>query len=857
MSWKTTLVLLIVAAIVGGVMIYDRMYLQTTEEAKERAKDVFPGFKSEDATKIEIKRDGETVVLEKVEEDKWRLRKPLDVRADRGEVSSILSGLEFLEKEGEVKPEKGKAIDLKEYGLDKPRIEVAFWVKGKGKKEKEGRKLVLKIGSKTAVGDNVYAMGEEKDYVFVVSDSIVDKLKKSINELRDKVVIEIDKDKVEKIEIARADGSTIECSLEKDGWHMVRPIADLADKSEVESLIDKLSELRVDKDDFISEDDSDLAKYGLDKPRLTATVYQKGAAKTVIFGKKVEGKSGKIYAKRKAEHSILAVKESIIDDLTKEPKELRERRLVRFDSTDDVVKIELTEGKTVTVLEKKDDEWKMIKPKEEKADSSSVGDFLDALKDLKIQEWVEDKAKNLKKYGLDKPARVVKLTLKGKKGERQLLIGSKDAKGKRLYAKRGTGEVVVAIKPDFLEKVTGGRLLFMDRLILDFSKTKSKKLTVKRPDKTFVCEVDNEGNWHLLKPIKCDVDQNEVDDILYDLSYLKAKRYVAENPKDLTPYGLANPAITATVVYEEEIKEEKKEEEEEGKEEEKEEEKPKTKLVTKTLLVGKKAKDDTWYAMLKGGNLVFTISDSVHKNLLDELATKMICKFDKDDAKRITLTYPTKEVVYEKKDDKWRMVKPKEKRARTSDIDDILNTLNYFKADGIEVYSTTDPKKYGLDKPQLKIAVGLKEGEKIVLIGKKKDDDKYFVKGEPSNFIYIVSKDDVEKLMKEKPEAPKKEEKKPAAKKAAPAKKEAKPAPKPAKEEGKKKPTAPVKKPATKAAPQQKAPAKKPQAKSAPEQKAPAKKPKAKAPSKPAAEAKPAQGEAKKGAAKQPAKESK
>lgn len=824
MNFKTTIILAIL--VLAGVIYLATVErkLPTTEELQKQEKKVFPDFKSEQGDKLEIKREGETVALEKVDKDHWKMTKPLAVRADKGEANSILSEFEWMQKNATVKKEEGKKFDLADYGLDKPRLEAAFWTgslkekdkdakadKKKDEKAKEPKKYALLVGKKTPVGKDVYVKLPDADVVYAVGESIVEKLEKKVAKLRDKTVIEVEKDDVEKVELQPADKKAIECVREKDTWKLTQPIADRGNKDGIEKVIEKLKDLKTDEDGFITEDDSpaSLAKHGLDKPQFVATVYQKGAARTVLFGKGVEGKDDKIYAKTKAEPSILAVKKEVISDLTKEPNDLRDKKVVRF-STDDVKEVAIKKPDLELAMAKKDSDWNITKPAELKADSTEVSDFLKKVEELEVREWVVEKADDLKKYGLDKPAAELTLTLKDDKGAQTLLVGSKLKEGDKCYLKRGDQDVILtASTGEFYDKALAGPLAFRNRQVLEFSKSNVKKLTVEREGKTFACQPAKEGSdekWELTKPLAVAANTSAVDDILWDLSYLKAKKFAAEAPKNLDEFGLAKPKIKAVVEYEEEVKEEKKEEPKDDKDkkaddkkkdekkdakkdEKKEEKKPEKRMVSKTLAVGTKGDGDNPYAKLDDSNLVFVLDSSVVKHLEKELASLNILKFAKADAKTIALKYQDKEVKFEKKGEDWEMTAPEAKKGVKSDVDDILDTLYEFKADSIETYSTKALAQFGLDKPELKLSVGLDKGERIVLVGKKKGDKDYFLKGEPSQFIFVVSDSKVEKLMKEKtqpkeepkPEA-KPEEKKPEAKAEtkpaakAPAKAEAKPA---------------------------------------------------------------------------------
>ena len=114
MKFKTTLILLIVAAIgIGYVFLYERKQLPQ-EEWERLQKKVIPDFKSSLVKKIELKNESGKVVLEKRADNYWYIIDPQKIRADNSEINSILSEFEFMTKIGSFKQESGKKFDLKD-----------------------------------------------------------------------------------------------------------------------------------------------------------------------------------------------------------------------------------------------------------------------------------------------------------------------------------------------------------------------------------------------------------------------------------------------------------------------------------------------------------------------------------------------------------------------------------------------------------------------------------------------------------------------------------------------------------------------------------------------------------------------
>ncbi|MHC4184213.1 MAG: DUF4340 domain-containing protein, partial [Planctomycetota bacterium] len=122
MKFKTTIILLIIAAIgVAYIFLYERKQYRT-EEWVQRQQMALPDYKVDQINKIEIKKEKDSIVLEKVDEEHWRMSGPLQIRADKAEVTDILSQFEFLGKIGTVKEDEVENFNLKDYGLDKPQV---------------------------------------------------------------------------------------------------------------------------------------------------------------------------------------------------------------------------------------------------------------------------------------------------------------------------------------------------------------------------------------------------------------------------------------------------------------------------------------------------------------------------------------------------------------------------------------------------------------------------------------------------------------------------------------------------------------------------------------------------------------
>ncbi|OHC15831.1 MAG: hypothetical protein A3K25_11190, partial [Planctomycetes bacterium RIFOXYB12_FULL_42_10] len=656
MKLKTTIILLIVAAIgISYVFLYERKQLPH-EEWERLQKKVIPDFKSSLIKKIELNNESGKIVLEKSGDDYWYIVEPQKLRADNSEVNSILSEFEFMNKVGSFKKEGEKPFDLKDYGLDVPKTSITMFTNIPAKTDKiqvtgPRDKYTVFVGQKLAAGDNVYLKLDTSDEVVVVPGTLHSKANKGVLDLRSKWVFTFDKEAVDSLQIKTKEYNVV-CNRKGVFWRLIEPINDLADLEKIKEIIGKLKNLQIDSADFLP-DTSDLAKYGLDNPRYTVAINEKGASQSVIFGHSLDNK---VYVKRTDEPTIFFLKDPILVDLSKKPNDLRDKKVVRFEAigTYGINKLEIKTPTDLVAIEKSLElDWKITKPINIYADQDTVKNFIEKIKVLEIEDFVSDKPTDLSVYGLKDPVFEISVTKEEDKELAKFYVGNKLPDGTKCYVKRVGEEPVYTVPTaEFYDKIENVLLTFRDRLVIDFDKDLAKKLVIEKPDRTFVCDItnkkDEEGQilWELSKPVQTIADTNVINQIIWDLSFFKAENYVTKAPKDLKAFGLDDPGIKVSVTYE------KVAEQPSGKSDKQKEEKPghlvkekepleKT-VETRTLLIGKKTMEGdkaNSYCMMSDRDLVFELSWPKIRNFDAELVPTRISHFERSDVRKLVLGY--------------------------------------------------------------------------------------------------------------------------------------------------------------------------------------------------------------------------
>ncbi len=368
------------------------------------------GMAPADVVQVEITTESNTTVLAK-NGPAWSMEKPIRAAADPDQVKQMVDGI--LDHATDFQLDHPSASELAGYQLDKPAATASL-------SDKSGKKLTIQFGAKGADKSSVYARDVSIGRVFTVSSSDFDSLKKDASSLRDRTVISAPTDSIEAITIHRA-SDYVELHKTGSKWQIVKPWSAPADDSAAGMLADALKSVKCER--FVP---GDPFKYGLDMPGLIVEVKLKdGKTQRLEIGNKVKNE---VYATSFPDKGgLLALSESTVKSLDKSVHDLRDRKLVDFEPSD-AVHVSVTSPKGSWEAEKKGEDWLFVNPmKGQKADKSKLENLFFDIK-TPAARHVEENAKDLAKYGLDKPQLTTYVMLKGG-AKKELRLGKKAPKG--------------------------------------------------------------------------------------------------------------------------------------------------------------------------------------------------------------------------------------------------------------------------------------------------------------------------------------------------------------------------------------------------------------------------------------------
>lgn len=414
---KSTAVLIVVLAGLGAyIYFYLAKQPPKTEGGPPKDK-VFAGLAADKIDELKItSASGDVTTLKKSGTD-WRITDPIQADADETETSSVTSNLATVATQRVVDE---KPSSLKDFGLDPPRVDVAFKAAG----DKDYRHLL--IGDKTTTAVDMYAKTGDSPRVILIPAFTDGTFNRTTFDLRDKTAMKFDREKVDAIDVT-VDGKTLELAKHGDDWAVAKPIQAPADFGSVEGLIGRLQTLQMKSIVTNDATPDDLKKDGFDKPQATAVLTLGSAKATLEIGG--DAPDNALYARDASKPMIFTVEKAVMDDLKKGADDYRRKDVfesrafntTRFEITRDGQTIAFEKTKTGTGANAPE-QWKRVSPNPGNVDKDKMEAMLTRWQNMRAASFVASTAKT----GLDKPAAVVTVKYDDGKKEEKVTFGKAD-----------------------------------------------------------------------------------------------------------------------------------------------------------------------------------------------------------------------------------------------------------------------------------------------------------------------------------------------------------------------------------------------------------------------------------------------
>ena len=439
MKLKTTLVLVAVFAALLALVLWFDAKGEKTKAAEEKTNTLID-LAAADVRKVALTRGLETIVLERDGAGPWRLTSPLEAPADDSEVTGFVGSLASLRIERVVEKEAG---DPAAYEI--PKTEVSLWVKDKDEPVR------LLVGMENPLDKTLFAKRADDPRLVLLASTLKASLEKTVFDFRLKDVFKFAAEEVKAIRV-RAKDVAWTARREETGWRLESPVAALAAKGKLDSLLEALAGLKAKS--FVTEEKTAAAleTYGLAKPDYEVALSLPGADREIVFALAKQGEAQ--YATTSLSTKVVSFEGTLLADLDRKVDEIREKKVADLYAWDAKSVLVRRDGLEISAVKEKvgeEEKWILDPATKAEADRTKVEDFVRRIEGLEAAAFV-DSPGPLAGYGLD-PGTEIRITTRDyedKEKEVVLFVGREDAATKQVAVKAAGLEYLFLVDAAFL-----------------------------------------------------------------------------------------------------------------------------------------------------------------------------------------------------------------------------------------------------------------------------------------------------------------------------------------------------------------------------------------------------------------------
>jgi hypothetical protein len=363
----------------------------------------------------------------------------------------------------------------------------------------------------------------------------------------------------------------------------------------------------------------------------------------------------------------------------------------------DIKKIDLKSPDREIVLERaKNGSWNITRPVKSPAEQAVVDSLADQISGVEITGTAEEHPADLAPFGLADPGVIVTVTATDNKTLPAVMVGKPAPIGNSTFIKTADKPAVLMVSSTFGAELNKHVDDLRSRAAFTFKPDDSLKIAITRGSQSL--ELDRSGDtWTIRRPQNYPADKEAVTALLNTLDNARAVDFIDDRAPDAAKYGLENPSLQVTL---------------EG-----------PSHTTETLSFGFKqpeASSNGIYARSSYGNdrPVYTLTNDVFASAnksFDDLRDKTVLRFDPARVGRISFAGgPVDEVIAQAAKDKWTVSSSgKTAPAELPVAQSLIDQLHDLKAEKIVEDPMTDPKRYGMVTPTIKVTLAEQDGKPI------------------------------------------------------------------------------------------------------------------------------------------------
>ncbi|WDT74137.1 MAG: DUF4340 domain-containing protein [Candidatus Manganitrophus sp.] len=425
----------------------------------------------------------------------------------------------------------------------------------------------------------------------------------------------------------------------------------------------------------------------------------------------------------------------------KQEAEIEEKRLYGFSQTAVTnLSIQTRNGASIDFLHEPadpDNPWRITHPVEAIANEAAASSLASQVERLQASRMIEEKAEDLKEFGLDPPIYTVIVTLNRVDTE-ILEVGSENLTGSEVYVRKGAGTPVY-LAPASIKQALNKELKDWRRQeLFRFASTDVKRVQIESPHQQIEITREEEG-WQIRwpsersghqKPIQAKGDPNEISNLLGSLSSLRGDDFIDTRKADWLK-GLGEPILKLTLLV--------------------------GALEHPAVFYKAPFEPDAVYAVTTPAAPIYKLSEREFK-ILEEPASsyrdrRVVDLVDPVLIEQISIKKGGESVFLERKEGEWWMKKGEtSKKVDSTGINGLLFELNELRVDRFPE-PAPPPAKAGLSNPEWSVQLKGKEGKSLgqVSFGRIEGDLAYVQSSNQPGPV-LLKKEEVDRAQKARDE---------------------------------------------------------------------------------------------------------
>lgn len=355
-----------------------------------------------------------------------------------------------------------------------------------------------------------------------------------------------------------------------------------------------------------------------------------------------------------------------------------------------------SKDKDAITLRKASGTWVLTEPVKSKADESAIKTLLLTLDKASFEKLISQDNENWSEYGLDEPEFAVEVRAGSEKTT--LLFGNKNPSGSSYYLRIKGDPKLTLVEDTLRNALDKAPMHYRDKTVVSLAPEDIDELSMQRKDDLFHVKKNDKGFWSVSSPEDYRARTNEIQDILRNLTNMKAEEII-DDPKTDQEFGLENPELVFTF---------------------------KGAKPDQILEVGNEKQDDTGsaqpnlvFARIRGHKKVFLIPKRVFDNIKTaraDLEDKSLLSLRAAEIDEITVNYKGKTWKIVKQDPKkWTLKSPKEMELESWPVNNLLWIFSDLKWESIVNKDPKDISEYHLDEPDILASFSKKGSDREII----------------------------------------------------------------------------------------------------------------------------------------------